>query len=303
MTPRPLLALLLPLALALVPAAPAHADTVYKCEGPDGTIAYGNVTAGFRNCKVFANASAGASKPAAAGSLAATSKWTYEQSSRPDVKATGAGVTSTAPAAGPAPDAALPATAPKRSTAKVTSGAVYRVDRGGGVTEYTNIKPRSGRYATMFTYIATCIACDVHSTIDWLSTRLKTDLYREEIAAAAAESGVDAALIRAVIHAESAFNPLALSHKGAQGLMQLMPGTAGDLGVVDAFDIGENIRGGARYLAQMLKSFNGDERLATAAYNAGPGAVLKHGGVPPYAETKLYVERVATLRERYGKAN
>ncbi|MCR6700705.1 MAG: lytic transglycosylase domain-containing protein [Dokdonella sp.] len=104
------------------------------------------------------------------------------------------------------------------------------------------------------------------------------------------------------MHAESAFNPLALSHKGAQGLMQLMPGTAGDLGVVDAFDIGENIRGGARYLAQMLKSFNGDERLATAAYNAGPGAVQKHGGVPPYAETKLYVERVATLRERYGKA-
>ncbi|HUD40609.1 MAG TPA: lytic transglycosylase domain-containing protein [Dokdonella sp.] len=302
MTSRPLLALLLPLALALLPGAAARADTVYKCEGPDGTIAYGNVTAGFRNCKVFATASAAASKPAAAGSMAATSKWTYEQSSRPDVKATAAGVTSTAPAAGPAADAP-PAAPPRRSTAKVTSGAVYRVDRGDGITEYTNIKPRGGRYATMFTYIATCIACDVHSTIDWLSTRLKTDLYREEIAAAAAESGVDAALIRAVIHAESAFNPLALSHKGAQGLMQLMPGTAGDLGVIDAFDIGENIRGGARYLAQMLKHFNGDERLATAAYNAGPAAVQKHGGIPPYAETKLYVERVATLRERYGKAN
>lgn len=306
MPPRPLLALLFPLALAL--GAPARADTVYKCEGPDGTIAYGNVTAGFRNCKVFATASPEAArKPPAAGSLAATSTWRYEQSSRPDVKAAAATVTSTAPAGTATPDAGsspAPAAAPaRRSTAKVTSGAVYRVDRGDGITEYTNVKPRSGRYAMMFTYIATCIACDVHSTIDWLSTKLRTELYRDEIAAAAAESGVDAALIRAVIHAESAFNPLALSHKGAQGLMQLMPGTAGDLGVADAFDVGENIRGGARYLAQMLKNFNGNERLATAAYNAGPGAVLKHGGVPPYAETKLYVERVATLRERYGKAH
>ncbi|MGB2788164.1 MAG: lytic transglycosylase domain-containing protein, partial [Dokdonella sp.] len=118
----------------------------------------------------------------------------------------------------------------------------------------------------------------------------------------ATDYGVDAALLRAVIHAESAFNPMAVSAKGAQGLMQLMPGTANDLGVADAFDAQQNIRGGAQYLAQMLREFDGDERLATAAYNAGPGAVQKYENVPPYAETQVYVERVATLKERYRKA-
>jgi soluble lytic murein transglycosylase-like protein len=95
---------------------------------------------------------------------------------------------------------------------------------------------------------------------------------------------------------------MAISAKGAQGQMQLMPGTANDLGVADAFDVSQNIRGGAQYLAMMLKNFDGDERLATAAYNAGPGAVQKYSDVPPYAETQVYVERVATLRDRYKKA-
>ena len=138
--------------------------------------------------------------------------------------------------------------------------------------------------------------------IDFSSTRLNLEVFKDEIAGAAADFGVDPALLRAVMHAESAFNPMALSNKGAQGLMQLMPGTATDLGVVDAFDIGQNIRGGAQYLARMLKNFNGDERLATAAYNSGPGAVQKYGDVPPYAETQVYVQRVAMLRDRYSKA-
>ena len=81
-----------------------------------------------------------------------------------------------------------------------------------------------------------------------------------------------------------------------------MPGTATDLGVEDAFDAAQNIRGGAEYLARMLKDFDGDERLAAAAYNAGPGAVRKYANVPPYAETQVYVERVATLRDRYRKS-
>lgn len=189
------------------------------------------------------------------------------------------------------------------SAPRILRGAVYRVERKGGITEYTNIKPtRGAAFAVLFTYIATCVACDLHSKIDFARTALKLDAYRSEIAAAAAEFGVDSALLHAVIHAESAFNPMALSDKGAQGLMQLMPGTANDMGVADAFDATQNIRGGARYLAMLLQSFNGDARLATAAYNAGPGAVQKYGGVPPYDETQVYVERVATLRDRYAKA-
>ena len=188
------------------------------------------------------------------------------------------------------------------SMPRILRGAVYKVARKDGITEYTNIKPNGGAFAVLFTYIATCVACDVHSKIDFARTALNLDAYRSEIAAAAADYGVDRALLRAVIHAESAFNPLAISNKGAQGLMQLMPDTAGDLGVTDAFDVSQNIRGGARYLAQLLQTFNGDAQLATAAYNAGPGAVQKYHGVPPYDETQVYVQRVATLRDRYQKA-
>ncbi len=198
----------------------------------------------------------------------------------------------------PAPSlAGMDAAAPR-----ILRGAVYRVQRKDGITEYTNIKPSTGAFAVLFTYIATCVACDIHSKIDFARTALKLDAYRDEIAAAAAEFGVDSALLHAVIHAESAFNPMALSNKGAQGLMQLMPGTASDMGVADAFNASQNIRGGARYLSMLLQSFNGDARLATAAYNAGPGAVQRYGGVPPYDETQVYVQRVATLRDRYAKA-
>lgn len=197
------------------------------------------------------------------------------------------------------PAAAIASAAP---AVRVVRGSVYRVQRKDGILEYTNVRPKAGAFAVLFTYIATCVACDVHSKIDFARTALNLEAYRNEIASAAADYGVDTALLRAVIHAESAFNPLAVSNKGAQGLMQLMPSTANDLGVIDAFDVAQNIRGGARYLAQLLQAFNGDPRLATAAYNAGPGAVQKYGGVPPYDETRVYVERVATLRDRYRKA-
>jgi hypothetical protein len=108
-----------------------------------------------------------------------------------------------------------------------------------------------------------------------------------------ATSGIRADLVRAVIQVESGFNPRARSPKGAKGLMQLMPGTALDLGVENAYDPEQNIRGGVQYLRMLLDRYGNDETLALAAYNAGPNAVEKYGNaIPPYRETQDYVERV-----------
>lgn len=115
--------------------------------------------------------------------------------------------------------------------------------------------------------------------------------FRGLIQDASARTGVSADLIAAVIRAESGFNPKAVSPVGAQGLMQLMPGTAAQLGVTDPFDPRQNVLGGAEYLREQLTRFGSLEK-AIAAYNAGPGAVQKYGGVPPYPETKSYVQRV-----------
>jgi soluble lytic murein transglycosylase-like protein len=111
---------------------------------------------------------------------------------------------------------------------------------------------------------------------------------------------VDPALIKAVIANESGFNANATSKVGAQGLMQLMPETAAGLGVRDAYDPAQNVAGGARYLRGLLDRFGGDKRLAIAAYNAGPGAVAKYGDVPPYAETRNYVQNVLASFDKYS---
>jgi len=110
--------------------------------------------------------------------------------------------------------------------------------------------------------------------------------------------GVDKDLVTAVIARESAGNPNAISPKGAKGLMQLMDGTARDMGVSSSFSPIENITGGVKYLKSMLDSFNGDERLALASYNAGPGAVKKYNGIPPYRETQEYVRAVLALKAK-----
>ena len=119
------------------------------------------------------------------------------------------------------------------------------------------------------------------------------------IASCSREFGVDSSLVKAVIHAESGYNPNAVSPKGAQGLMQLMPKTAQGLKVTDCLNPSDNIRGGVRYLRFLLDTFKGNESLALAAYNSGLSKVAKYGGIPPYPETQDYVAKVLSYRNNY----
>ncbi len=119
------------------------------------------------------------------------------------------------------------------------------------------------------------------------------------IADASKKYGLEAPLIKAVIKAESDFDPNAISHKGARGLMQIMPMNYRLLNVENPFDPHQSIDAGARYLRDMMDRYNGKLNLSLAAYNAGPGAVDRHGGVPPYQETEEYIERVMRYYQRY----
>jgi soluble lytic murein transglycosylase-like protein len=127
--------------------------------------------------------------------------------------------------------------------------------------------------------------------------------YDDLINEAANEYDMDPALIRAVMQAESAFHPLVISRAGAEGLMQLMPALATEMGVSDSFDPRENIRGGVRYLKQLLDYHKGDLDLALASYNAGPGNVERYGGVPPFRETLNYVKTIKQLLKQSRSSN
>lgn len=115
----------------------------------------------------------------------------------------------------------------------------------------------------------------------------------------AQKNGLDADFVRAVVKQESGFNEKATSRCGAQGLMQLMPGTAKGLGVINPYDAEDNIKGGTKMLSNLLKTYGGNKELALAAYNAGGGAVKKYGGIPPYGETQRYVKNVLSIYNKY----
>lgn len=178
---------------------------------------------------------------------------------------------------------------------------VYKYVDENGIVNFTNIAPpRDYAYQTLR---FPCYASDPKCRgVSWEKVALNVRDFEPEIRLAAERNGLEASLIRAIIHAESAYQPEAVSPKGAQGLMQLMPETQRLLEVVDPFDPADNIAGGARHLSELLRAFDGDSTLAAAAYNAGAGAVQKYGGVPPYEETREYVRRVNILYRRYRQA-
>ncbi len=184
---------------------------------------------------------------------------------------------------------------------------IYKYVDKNGVVTYTNRKPTRGSYEghlkVMFrSCLLSYLGCNADHW-DWRNVPLNVTAFAKHVRRAAARQHVDPALLRAVIHAESAFHTNAISRAGAEGLMQLMPATQRRFGVNDPFDPGQNIRAGARYLRKLLDMFNGNVRLAAAAYNAGENAVKKYNGVPPYNETRNYVKRVSILYSRYKAYN
>lgn len=188
------------------------------------------------------------------------------------------------------------------SFANVLAGSsVYSHRAANGAVVFSDAPLINGQmtrttYQTQFGRPVARSSCRGLSSADMAS---RAALLREPIESAAKAHKIDAELIKAVAQTESCFDPKAVSKVGARGIMQLMPPTAQELGVTDSFNVNQNIHGGARYLAQMLNRFNNNHRLALAAYNAGPSAVEKYKGIPPYPETQQYVKKVLGL---YGKS-
>jgi soluble lytic murein transglycosylase-like protein len=167
------------------------------------------------------------------------------------------------------------------------AAGVFELTDPEGVTHFTNA-PTDPRYRRLPGFSGTAAG--------WLRMPpAVVSRYGAEIDEVATRHGVSPALVRALIRVESGFNPWAVSSKGAQGLMQLMPRTAMSLGVRDAFDPRQNIDGGVRHLRYLIDRYPGNLPLALAAYNAGEGAVDRHGGIPPYQETQQYVRKVLEL--------
>lgn len=187
------------------------------------------------------------------------------------------------------------------TSARAESGEIHVYKRSDGIKLFTDQKkPQSGHV-----YIGTYGRPSAFSSCKNLKPgilKARSASYQPLVGKHASKHGVPAELVNAVMQVESCFDRRAVSRVGARGLMQLMPETAARLGVKDSFDPGQNIEGGARYLAQMRQRYPNDWNLVLAAYNAGPGAVEKYGGIPPYPETRNYVRRVMRLYQKAGAA-
>lgn len=316
--------------LALGLCGPAAAGTLYRCVGgADDPVSYTSRPVAGKACKPISYVGGRATRPAPVA-------YGYGPGARPAETAPGAAPPVLAdgalapsvpiPVAAGAPAVQAVASAPTRTPAaggsrvvfrtsddgplaappvppgvqaRVTRGTMYKYTRDG-INTYTNVAPPSSVGArVLFTYIETCYACGALPGVNFGRIGLNTVAYEAEISAAAKAYGVDEWLVRAIIHAESNYNPNAVSNKGAQGLMQLMPATAARFGVANAFAAADNINGGVQYLSFLARRYNGDVKLIAAAYNAGERNVDRYGGVPPFAETTRYVERVAQLAQRY----
>lgn len=180
-------------------------------------------------------------------------------------------------------------------TPAISQGDIYRYEDEEGIVHFTDA-PTDKRFKVFMRDIRKDKQL---RTLLRMSRSVNPAEYDHIIKSCSDKYGVSASLIKAVIHAESGYNPNAVSHKGASGLMQLMPGTAKSLKVNNSFDPKDNVEGGVKYLRFLLDTFKGDVSLALAAYNAGLSRVAKYGGIPPYAETRNYVNKVLSYMNSY----
>jgi soluble lytic murein transglycosylase-like protein len=177
----------------------------------------------------------------------------------------------------------------------VSQADIYRYEDDEGIVHFTDA-PTDKRFKIFMRDIRKDKQL---RTLLKMSRSVNPAEYDHIIKTSSDKYGVSTSLIKAVIHAESGYNPNAVSHKGASGLMQLMPGTAKSLKVSNSFDPKDNVEGGVKYLRFLLDTFKGDVSLALAAYNAGLSKVAKYGGIPPYPETRNYVNKVLSYMNSY----
>ncbi len=177
----------------------------------------------------------------------------------------------------------------------VSQADIYRYEDDEGIVHFTDA-PTDKRFKIFMRDIRKDKQL---RTLLKMSRSVNPAEYDHIIKTSSDKYGVSTSLIKAVIHAESGYNPNAVSHKGASGLMQLMPGTAKSLKVSNSFDPKDNVEGGVKYLRFLLDTFKGDVSLALAAYNAGLSRVAKYGGIPPYPETRNYVNKVLSYMNSY----
>jgi soluble lytic murein transglycosylase-like protein len=183
------------------------------------------------------------------------------------------------------------------NNASAKSLKIYKHIDNKGVIHYSSKKPAVSNFRIIN---VRCPECGWKSTVNWHNTPLIKNKFEKEIQSVAKQFQIKPSLIKAIIHAESSFKPESVSSAGAQGLMQLMPGTQKTYSVTDPFNPAQNIKAGSAYLKHLLKKYDNNVRLSLAAYNAGETAVAKYNNnVPPYKETENYIKRVKILEKRY----